>query len=70
MDEVSLLVTVPATVLPSFKTRVAVWPAVEAFLLHAPSVAKRKRMTITGCFMRTLPFCNEISAESAGLRDS
>jgi hypothetical protein len=39
-------------------------------LLHAPSVAKRKRMTITGCFMRTLPFCNEISAEGAGLRDS
>jgi hypothetical protein len=54
MDDMSLFVTVPETVVPSFNARVAVWLPVEAALRHAPSMARSKKMMITGCFMRNL----------------
>ena len=53
MDEVSLLVTVPAMVLPSFNTTVADWPEVELLFEHPQNVNKTKRLSRTGGFART-----------------
>jgi hypothetical protein len=64
MVDGSLFVTVPVTVVPSFKASVAIWPAevVVLLLLHPARIAKAKQTIRTGCFISAVPPFHEITA--------
>jgi hypothetical protein len=66
IDDVSLLVTVPAAVVPSFNVSVAVWPLVAVFLAQPASVASANKRTTTDLFI-PVPSCNE-RTKAAALR--